>query len=149
MFATILNQREQTNSTALITRTVHCHTTYNQMGYGNRGPGKASLCCLYEANRCLLSTKPLRDGWIHEPVSHGAKRCFKSTHFSINNNPVHCMAQKQIRNELSELRRHQQATVMYGSMLCEAVPKHPHSYIIGKLVIAWESALSVWMLCTG
>ena len=31
----------------------------------------------------------------------------------------------------------------------EAVPKHPHLYIIGKLPIAWESALSAWMLCTG
>ena len=31
----------------------------------------------------------------------------------------------------------------------QAVPKHLHSYIIGKLAIAWESALSVWMRFTG
>ena len=31
----------------------------------------------------------------------------------------------------------------------EAVPKHPYSYIIGKFAIAWKSALSDWMLCTG
>ena len=121
MFPTILNQREQTNPTALNTRIMgykpftakppvirwgrenadraRCHYVVymKQRGFEDIKVSPSDFTMMSMHSFIGASG----DGWIHEPRDHGAKKGALEIKcpFSISNCLVHCMGPKQIAME--------------------------------------------------
>ena len=116
MFGTILNQREQTNPTALITRIMGYEPFIAippAIRWGRENEDWARrhyVVCMKQRGLEDIKVNPSGltpmsthsfigasgDGWIHEPRDHGAKKGVLEIKcpFSINNCLVHCMAPK-------------------------------------------------------